>query len=1204
MTETVDSKPESLIGITIGDYKIIDIIGQGGMGVVYTTEHTQLHHHTACKVLRAEMASHPETIERFLQEAKFISHIRHLNLIDIFDIGELPDKRLYYVMEKLIGRTLAQALQGQKMPFASIITIMNQLCAGLAAAHAAGLVHRDLKPDNLFLVERPGEAPLLKIMDFGVAKVMDLSSTEAKLTRTGYLVGTPQYMSPEQINGVAIDKRSDIYAVGIILYEMSTGRPPFRGDTLGQMLIAHLQQILPAIDPKLRNEDVPAGIEFIIRKALAKDPNERYASVQELSADFDRLVAGEPTQAASWYKEYQPRELAAIQTLSGNTINLPLGPPARRPRTLWLLATLLPGVLMCVVGGYLWLQHRQPSVQPGSKPPAPPKREEIDMLALRSYALTVLQEGLRDGDVQPRLLAVEALAASRDTRHHTLLEQRLTDPDPAVQARAATALGQIGARAAAKPLLKLSEETKDPKVALTAAEALARLGEPTARKLIEKLAKNPAEPRVQLLAALALEDLSESHEPQKLVAQRLANSPAPDELLLILTRRAQRGERAAQQQLTAQLADAAAPAGRQLHIAAVLNKQHSEPAKALLTKAAAERGPQQVLAAQLLCSADDPTALPVLRSAFSESSRPPYERLLAAEGLGGCGTRKDAGLLAKALRDGEKSPLLRQAEAGAILRLCSGDPAVLSEQSLTWAKAALTDENWTVRESAVAMLGEVDPQRAVPLLGQAIKDQRVEVRQSAAQALGRTKYRGAISVLGSAISDSSRVVRLDVLRSIGKVSTHLKQRGEQPLDAATQTELQKALVTTADTGDPGEQVLAAATLLRLGDESRRDKLKQALSADDPELKQLAIDEVSADPELSKTGLTGLLTDKVFAVRFHAACELAEQGRKDGVAVLREALGNRGVDGFKAYGLLRKLGESAPPPSDLAALLAVADADVRASVVGTATSLPVADAVPVLRQAVTDSSALVRQKVLAVVTGWSEADGTAHGLPIVRALADDADVALRSRANLLLTRLTPKAPPEPEEAPAPPSASAGQGASATPAAQPDLAVAPDLGTARDLGGALDLRGTSALIAPLAAPDLAPPVAPPHPAPAATPTPGPAAAVAPAAVTDEAAAVAPELDKAAAKLHVKQTLEASERLLSKGEYDKAIQMLETARKVVPSKNISLQLGQAYELWSEQESGSKQKALTRKAIDAYKQAKNATAKERIADLQQRLH
>ena len=176
----VNPSAESLIGTTVGDYKIIDIIGQGGMGTVYTAEHQQLHHLTACKVLRAEVANHPETVERFLQEARLISRIRNTNLIDIFDIGELPDKRLYYVMEYLNGRTLAQALHDQRMPFAGIVAIMGQICSGLHAAHAAGLVHRDLKPDNLFLVERPGEPPLVKIVDFGVAKVMDLGSTEAK----------------------------------------------------------------------------------------------------------------------------------------------------------------------------------------------------------------------------------------------------------------------------------------------------------------------------------------------------------------------------------------------------------------------------------------------------------------------------------------------------------------------------------------------------------------------------------------------------------------------------------------------------------------------------------------------------------------------------------------------------------------------------------------------------------------------------------------------------------------------------------------------------------------------------------------------------------------------------------------------------------------------------------------------------------------
>ena len=156
--EKVEPKADSLIGMTVGDYKIIDIIGQGGMGTVYTAEHQQLHHKTACKVLRAEVANHPETVERFLQEARFISRIRHVNLIDIFDIGELPDKRLYYVMEKLTGRTLAQSLQGQKMAFANIVTIMNQICAGLSAAHAACLLYTSPSPRDRTRSRMPSSA--------------------------------------------------------------------------------------------------------------------------------------------------------------------------------------------------------------------------------------------------------------------------------------------------------------------------------------------------------------------------------------------------------------------------------------------------------------------------------------------------------------------------------------------------------------------------------------------------------------------------------------------------------------------------------------------------------------------------------------------------------------------------------------------------------------------------------------------------------------------------------------------------------------------------------------------------------------------------------------------------------------------------------------------------------------------------------------
>ncbi len=1192
--QQVDPKPDSLIGTTVGDYKIIDIIGQGGMGTVYTAEHQQLHHKTACKVLRAEVANHPETVERFLQEARFISRIRHVNLIDIFDIGELPDKRLYYVMEKLHGRTLTQAIRGGKLPFATIVSITNQICAGMSAAHEAGLIHRDLKPDNLFLVERPGEESLVKIMDFGVAKVMDLTGADGKITRTGYLIGTPQYMSPEQINGVAIDKRSDIYALGVILHEMCTGTAPFRGDTLGQMLIAHLQQVLPTIDPKLRNEDVPAGIEWIIRKALAKDPNERYASVEDLSADLQRLSSGEQPLAAAWYKEYQPRELASIQTLSGNTLNLPFGQPqSRKKRAMLLVATLLPGVLLSAVGGYLWFTHRKAQLaQPVLvQTKVKPKREEIDMLALRSYALGVLQEGLKDGDVQPRLLSVSAIGASRDTRHQSLLEPKLADAEPAVQVQAASALAQIGSRGAIPALQKLHSDAKEPRVALAAAEALMKLGDDSVKKYLEQKAKKDPDPKLQLLAALTLEESAPGHPAHKTVVQRLKKKPTLEDQLTVWTRRAKWGDKDAQQQLVAQLANAEAPVGRQIQLAALLAKEHVEQGKTMLTDLAGKPGPQQVLAAQLLCVADDPTGLALLRTVFADAARPPVERLLATEGLGSCGNRKDAGMLAKTLREGEKSPLLRQAEAGAILKLASGDPAVLNEQSLTWAQAALGSDDWTVRESAVAMLGDTDPQRAIPLLGQAIKDQRAEVRKSAAVTLGKTKNKGAIAVLGSALADGSRDVRLDVLRSIGKVTTHLKQKGEPAMDQATQAEIQKALVSRADTGDAGEQVMAAATLLRMGDDSRRDKLKQGLAADDPEVKQLAISEVSADPELNKSALTTLLSDPSQAVRFKAATELAEQGRAEGKPVLLAVLKGGGADGFKAYSLLKKLGEAVDPPKDMGSLLAGSDPAVRASVIQAARSLPVADAVPLLQKATKDAAPAVRKEVLDVVSSWPAADGTASGVPLLKVLSEDSDVGIRSRASLLLTQLAPKVAPEPEEAEASEEA-APEAAGKTQAAAVDLGQAPVV----DMTAPSPDLTAAAAVADMSTPDLslsAPVkvVAPDMAAPAAAPVAAPVAAA------------EPELDKAGKKARLKQILSNAEKYLSRGEYEKAIQVLEAGRAVDTSKDIVMQLGQAYELWSEQESGGKQKSLLRKSIEAYKQVKNAEAKAHIQELQERL-
>jgi serine/threonine protein kinase len=1197
-------------GAVLDRYEVTGILGEGGMAVVYTVRHRTLGSEHVLKVLTAQGAS---LAQRLVDEGRVQATLKHPNIVEVTDVIEVHGAP-GLVMEFVRGPSLDHLLGHERLPFDLVDALAARILAGMAAAHAAGFIHRDLKPANILVATLRGQL-VPKIADFGLVKRLDAG--EAR-TRTGTTMGTPQYMSPEQINGVAIDQRSDIYALGVILYEMCTGTPPFRGDTLGQMLIAHLQQIMPSIDRKLLGPDVPIEIEPIIRKAIAKDPKERYATVAELNADLERLASGQRTLAVDWYKQYQPREVTAIQTLHGTMLTLQVPQQSRSKRLMWLGLTMVPGLLLCVAGGYFLLRSQKPAVverpQARPKPPAPPprKREEIDMLALRSYALSVLQDGLKEPDAQPRLLAVQGLAASRDTRHRPLFEQRLGDDDPAVQAQAAAALGQIGAAGAIDPLLKLSTAAKDSRVMLAAAEALARLGEPSGKKILEKQAKAGADPQAQLLAALTLEDLDPRHTPNKLVNKRLSKPKEPAEPLLIHSRRAARGDQESVEELTKELSAEGTSPARQLQLAAILAKQNVEAGKALLSKLSAQPGPQQVLAAQLLCSVDDPTGLSLLRAAFADASRPPYERMLSAQGLGSCGSRKDAQSLAKALRTGEKSPLLRQAEGGAILRLASGDPAVLAELSLSWAQAALTDDNWSVRESAVAMLGDADPTRAVPLLGQAMKDARQEVRRSAATALGRTRDRSAIAVLGGAIADDSRDVRLSVLRSIGKVSSHLKQKGEPPIDAATQKQLQEALTARADGTDAAESVVAAATLLRMGDDSRKDKLKQGLSADDPEVKELAIEEATADPELNKTGLAALLADKVFAVRFRAACALADQGNKDSVPVLREALKAGGVNGFKAYGLLKKLGEEAAAPKDLEKLLAVEDAEVRASVVATAASLPVKDAVPVLQRAAKDPAGAVRQGVLGVVAGWAPADGSASGLPLVRTLAEDTDVVVRSRARSLLAKLLPPPPPEPVEPSEGPeatgeSAPGGPGASSaaadlSPSAVVDLGPAADLKPpelTQDLAVRADLQAPRDLAAP-ATPDLAvaeKPAAPAVPAAAVTAKP---AESKPAASPAEPVEV---LDPREQQARVKKTLESTEKLLSRGEYDKAIQALLGVLAISPSKGVYMTLGQAYQLWAEQESDKKAKGLKKKAIEAYKKAGTAAAKAQIAELQQQM-
>src|SRR5947209_10283594 len=234
----------SMIGTRIGNYEIKEKLGEGGMGAVYMGEHPLIGKRVAVKVLLDELVANETLVTRFFHEAKAANDIRHQNIVDIVDFGKLEKegggKVVYLVMELLEGKSLAARLDTPpRLTFEETRHILQQCCSGLAASHAKGIIHRDLKPDNLFLVHRGGDENFVKILDFGIAKLTATASTNAK-TRTGTLIGTPAYLSPEQCAGRSnIDARSDVYALGIVMYEMLTGNVPFKGEGFGDIVVAH-----------------------------------------------------------------------------------------------------------------------------------------------------------------------------------------------------------------------------------------------------------------------------------------------------------------------------------------------------------------------------------------------------------------------------------------------------------------------------------------------------------------------------------------------------------------------------------------------------------------------------------------------------------------------------------------------------------------------------------------------------------------------------------------------------------------------------------------------------------------------------------------------------------------------------------------------------------------------------------------------------
>ncbi|MBK7824089.1 serine/threonine-protein kinase [Nannocystis sp.] len=276
-----NSWEESLIGRVLDQrYRIESCIGAGGMGVVYKATHVIIDKPLAIKMLRAEVANQPDVIKRFLLEAQLASRVKHPNVVDISDYGQIAGQTAYYVMEYLVGETLAHRIDsGGRVEPALAVDIAVQTAQALQAAHDGKIIHRDLKSENIFLCERPGGGVQVKILDFGIARIRD---KKTRLTAMGALIGTPAYMSPEQAQGADVDERSDLYALGVILFEMLAGRVPFKAATVAMILSAQIFDAPPRlheIDASV--PDLP-NLEHVIHRLLAKNRDERPRDAAEV----------------------------------------------------------------------------------------------------------------------------------------------------------------------------------------------------------------------------------------------------------------------------------------------------------------------------------------------------------------------------------------------------------------------------------------------------------------------------------------------------------------------------------------------------------------------------------------------------------------------------------------------------------------------------------------------------------------------------------------------------------------------------------------------------------------------------------------------------------------------------------------------------------------------------------------------------------
>ena len=1012
------------------------MIAIGGMGVIYQATHSVIGRTAAIKVLSERYSSDKNMIKRLHREARAVNQIGHPNIIDIFDFGQTPDRREYFVMEYLPGRSLAQLMEKfGRLPWNLVAPITTQMLDALAAAHDQGIIHRDMKPENVLVVQKDG-AVVAKILDFGIAKSVGVGPEGEKLTRAGVVLGTPEYIAPEQIRGKSVDGRADLYGVGVMLFEMIMGRRPFDAEQVVSLLMAHLKEPVPRMDDIPSELKVPDFVPAVVNRALAKNPDQRFPDARTFARALQLQTSGaepadgtRPLPQLMWEKDGAPPAAPsgvqvtapgvgppmvgassaptaqmgsrpAPHTLAGPGPQVKLtapGPtmptypgeePRRRSPLVWALPIAL--AMLAATAVVLYLALRESPSQPvvaarhDSGPDATPAKE-VDLQALFERVRRTLRAGTTKPNPEVRQIATRGFGELGETDGFALLSALLReDPEESVRAEAASAIAKLGDPAGVQALNEARARSSE-MMKIFIDEALLRMGQQEGRVgLKEALRSKNKDVRFQ--AALALGDARDpsAMDELKAMARQLAilNPTMFAQVLGTLARLGHEESYKSLQQAMKQSSQKTEVL--KLAAAEALARLGSDEAMGTL-KGVLKSGSQtsQLVAAKVLAGLGDFAGLEQLSAGVKAKEEP--TRRVAAEGLGKVADRASIPPLAVALDDPDWT--VKVTAADSLANILALMPSALVRRTQDWIKVSLGHRDWSVRYAAVGITSDMDPELAVNLLGWALTDDDRRVRLAAVASLGRLRSKKAVPLLRRALVDADDEVRAEAARALAKV-------GGSAEDA-------DALHATVRDKSPSVGISAAGALLAFGDESYLADLKKAARSRNAKVRREAINALANWKKKDKALalLRRALKDPSQDVRLTAALRLARLGDSSGAAVLQAAVKRGGADQERAMEALASIG--AAPTEDIEKLSSSKSPENRRHAVAAAHLLPAKRALAVLARAAGDGDRGVR---LAAASALSKmATKEADALPLLRRLARDADPLVRATAAVGLAR---------------------------------------------------------------------------------------------------------------------------------------------------------------------------------------------------------